>query len=130
MSRSVDIFVKSAAEIANFALDIESLFNIKLQLISNRQEFWYEFRNHQISLSLGTHDLENDRDMNFEDYPYHISVRAININTEKERQKWCDDFALFVFDKFKSTNKYSLMLVEDLQKKLEEFSPISMIKSR
>ncbi|WP_017720732.1 hypothetical protein [Kamptonema formosum] len=124
MSESRDIFIDSQTGLANQAKEIESLLDIQFQLISDRYETWYEYRNSRISLTLGEHDFENDRDMNFEEYRYHLSVRALNLDTEAERKKWRDDFASFVFQKLKATQKYRLMLVEDLQVKLEEFCPV------
>jgi hypothetical protein len=124
MSESRDIFVDSEAGMANLAKEIESLLNIQFQLISDRYETWYEYRNPRISLTLGEHDFENDRDINFEEYRYYLSVIALNLDTEAERKKWRDEFASFVFQKLKATQKYRLMLVEDLQVKLEEFCPV------
>ncbi len=124
MSESRDIFIDSQTGMANLAKEIESLLDIQFQLISDRYETWYEYRNPRISLTLGEHDFENDRDMNFEQYRYHLSVIALNLDTEAVRKKWRDDFASFVFQKLKATQKYRLMLVEDLQLKLEEFCPV------
>lgn len=124
MSESRDIFIDSQTGMANLAKEIESLLDIQFQLISDRYETWYEYRNPRISLTLGEHDFENDRDMNFEQYRYHLSVRALNLDTEAVRKKWRDDLASFVFQKLKATQKYRLMLVEDLQLKLEEFCPV------
>lgn len=124
MSESRDIFIDSQTGMANLAKEIESLLDIQFQLISDRYETWYEYRNPRISLTLGEHDFENDRDMNFEQYRYHLSVIALNLDTEAVRKKWRDDLASFVFQKLKATQKYRLMLVEDLQVKLEEFCPV------
>lgn len=124
MSESRDIFIDSQTGMANLAKEIESLLDIQFQLISDRYETWYEYRNPRINLTLGEHDFENDRDMNFEQYRYHLSVIALNLDTEAVRKKWRDDLASFVFQKLKATQKYRLMLVEDLQVKLEEFCPV------
>ncbi|HLO89491.1 MAG TPA: hypothetical protein VK203_31400 [Nostocaceae cyanobacterium] len=125
MSRSLDIFVASEMQIMDFVEQIESLLDIKLQLIRDEYESWYEYHDSNIHLILGGHEFENDRDMNFEDYRYLISIRARNIETEEEREKWRNDFTDKVFSKLKETQKYPLMLVDDVQTKLEEFFPIS-----
>lgn len=124
MSETKDIFIDSPTGMANLAKEIASLLDIQLQLISDRYETWYEYRHPQISLTLGEHDFENDRDINFEEYRYHLSVRALNLDSEVERKKWRDEFASFVFQKLKATQKYRLMLLEELQVKLEEFCPV------
>ena len=123
MPRSIDIFVESEVSLEDFVQDIEKLLEIKLQRISNGEEIFYEFRDPRVVFTVGTHDLVNDREMNFEDYRYHLSARALNISTEEERQKWRDEFARDIFQKLKTTQNYHLMLVEDIQVKLAEFHP-------
>jgi hypothetical protein len=83
--------------------DIESLLAIKLQRITDGEDTFYEFRDPRIVLTVGTHDFDNDRDMHFADYRYHVSVRALNISTEEERQRWRDAFARFVFQRLRET---------------------------
>jgi len=123
MSWSVDVFVNSPAPLGAFVREIEPLLGIKLQRLSASGETWYEFRDPSIALTVGDHELENDRDMNFEDYRYQISVRAINVWDWEKHQKRCRDFARAVFEKLKATGRYRLLLVEDIQKKLDEFHP-------
>ncbi|MBC6423068.1 MAG: hypothetical protein GDA43_07785 [Hormoscilla sp. SP5CHS1] len=123
MSRTVDIFVDSQVGIKTLVEEIEFLLYIKLQLISYKDDTWYEYHNYRITLTLGEHEFENDRDMNFAEYRYHISVRAVKSKTETNRQYWRDEFARLVFQKLKASQKYPLMLVSDLQVKLEEFCP-------
>jgi hypothetical protein len=66
------------------------------------------------SLDLGTHDYENDRDMPFEDYPYVITVRRIG--QSRDSQEAC---ARRVFDQLESTGRYRLMVVDDLQRRVD-----------
>ncbi len=127
MSRTVDIFVDSQVGIKTLVEEIESLLSIKLQLIIDLDETWYEYRNYRIIMTLGEHEFENDRDMYFAAHRYHISVRAVKIETETNRQHWRDEFARLVFQKLKASQKYPLMLVSDLQVKLEEFCPVLSI---
>ena len=122
MSKTTDIFVDSEKSLDSLVKDVESLLNVGLQLVCEHQENWYEFRNSQVSMTLGEHEFDSDRDLNFEDYRYWISIRSLNFQTEAEHQKQRDDFANLLFEKLKATRQYSLMLVEDLQVKLEEFS--------
>jgi hypothetical protein len=121
--RSVDIFAESEVSLEDFVQDIEKLLGIKLQRISEGEEIFYEFRDPHVVFTVGTHDLANDRDMNFEDYRYHLSARALNISTEEERKKWRDEFARVIFQKLKTTQNYHLILVEDTQVKVAEFHP-------
>jgi len=124
MSRTLDIFLDFPQEIEHLVTELEFILALKLDLFSDGTDNWYEFRNSTITLTLGKHDFENDRDIKFEEYPYNLSIRALNISNEFDRQKWCDDFASYVFQKLKATESYRLMLVDDLQVKLEEFAPL------
>jgi hypothetical protein len=71
-----------------------------------------------LSLDLGTHDFDNDRDMLFEEYPYVITVRKIGHDADFQTAA-----ARRVFDALKATGRYRLLLVSDLQSKLDEFGP-------
>jgi hypothetical protein len=71
-----------------------------------------------LALDLGTHDFENDRDMLFEEYPYVITVRKIGRNADFQAAA-----ARRVFDTLKAIGRYRLLLVSDLQSKLDEFDP-------
>ncbi|MEG4960915.1 MULTISPECIES: hypothetical protein [unclassified Microcoleus] len=124
MSRTLDIFVDFPQDIEHLIKELEFILALKLELVSDGIDNWYEFRNSTITLTVGKHDFENDKELTFEEYPYNLSIRALNISNELERQKWCDDFASYVFQKLKATERYRLMLVDDLQVQLEEFAPV------
>ncbi|CAC5340977.1 MULTISPECIES: hypothetical protein [Planktothrix] len=124
MSRTLDIFVDFPQEIEYLIKELELILALKFELVSDGIDNWYEFRNSTITLTIGKHDFENDHDIKFEEYPYNLSIRSRNISNEFERKKWCDDFASYVFQKLKSTERYRLMLVDDLQVQLEEFVPV------
>ncbi|WP_373536916.1 hypothetical protein [Microcoleus sp.] len=124
MSRTLDIFVDFPQEIEDLIKELEFILALKFELVSDGTDNWYEFRNSTITLTVGNHDFENDRDIKFEEYPYNLSIRALNISNELDRQKWRDDFASYVFQKLKATESYRLMLVDNLQVKLEEFAPL------
>ena len=124
MSRTLDIFIEFPQEIEHLIKELELILALKFELFSDGNENWYEFRNSTITLTVGKHDFENDQDINFEEYPYNLSIRSLNISNELDRQKWRNDFASYVFQKLKATERYRLMLVDDLQVKLEEFAPL------
>jgi hypothetical protein len=124
MSRTLDIFVDFPQGLEHLIKELEFILALKFELISDGTDNWYEFHNSTITLTVGNHDFENDRDIKFEEYPYNLSIRALNISNELERKKWRDDFASYVFQKLKATERYHLMLVDDLQVKLEEFAPL------
>ncbi|MEZ2279013.1 MAG: hypothetical protein ACBR12_19090 [Microcoleus sp.] len=124
MSRTLDIFVDFPQELEHLIKELEFILALKLELVSDGIDHWYEFHNSTITLTVGKHDFENDRDIKFEEYPYNLSIRALNISNELDRNKWRDEFASYVLHKLKATESYRLMLVDDLQVKLEEFAPL------
>ncbi len=123
MSRNIDVFVGTAENLEDFIRELESLLNIKLKIAFYGHNILYEYYNSRIVLSVGDHDYDNDRDMNFEDYQYDIEIRAVNRDTEEERKKWREDFSYLVFNKLKEMGRYKLMMVDNLQIKLKEFHP-------
>jgi len=124
MSHTLDIFLDFPQGLEHLIKELELILALKFELVSDGTDNWYEFHNSTITLTLGNHDFENDKDINFEEYPYNLSIRALKISNELERKKWRDDFASYVFQKLKATESYRLMLVDDLQVKLEEFAPL------
>ncbi|MEZ2230461.1 hypothetical protein [Microcoleus sp.] len=124
MSRTLDIFVDFPQGLEHLIKELEFILALKLELVSDGIDHWYEFHNSTITLTVGKHDFENDRDIKFEEYPYNLSIRALNISNELDRNKWRDEFASYVLHKLKATESYRLMLVDDLQVKLEEFAPL------
>ena len=123
MSKTIDIFVDYQGQIEHLVKELELLISHPLTHKSDDYESWYEFQNQTIVLSLGKHDFEDDQELNFSSFLYQISLRAINLQTEVERQKVCHDFAALIWQQLK-TQKYHLMLVEDLQVKLDSFVPL------
>ncbi len=124
MSRTLDIFLDFPQGLEHLIKELEFILALKFELISDGTDNWYEFRNSTNTLTVGKQDFENDRDIKFEEYPYNLSIRALNISNELDRQKWRNDFASYVLHKLKATESYRLMLVDDLQVKLEEFAPL------
>src|SRR5438045_2362106 len=66
-----------------------------------------------VILTLGEHDFVNDREMMFEQYPYHIGIRAIGARNEDDRTAWRDRLVNQLYKKLKDKNRYRLLLVED-----------------
>ena len=99
------------------------MLQIKLQWISDGDEFCCEFQNARIIFTVGAHNFVKDRHMNLEDYHSHSSVLAPNIGDGTEPKKCPKEFARKVFQKLKASQWYPLMLVEDVQVKLQTFCP-------
>ena len=123
MSQSMDIFVDADEPLTTFVLELESLLAVKFQLCSREDEIWYEVNSPKLVLTVGEHEFENDGGLNFEDYRYNIALWPINYKTEEEWAQIRNEAAQRIFQQLKATQKYSLILVDDVQVKLAEFSP-------
>ncbi len=123
MSQSMDIFVDADAPITTFILELELLLAVKFQLRSREDEIWYEVDSPKLVLTVGEHEFESDDGLNFEDYRYNIALWPINYKTEEEWAQIRNEAAQRIFQQLKATQKYSLILVDDVQVKLAEFSP-------
>jgi hypothetical protein len=71
-----------------------------------------------VDIRLGYHSLDNDRDMFFERYRYQIDIHSLQEDKVVQEQ-----FGRSAFQKLKWTQKYALLLVYDLQVKLDEYDP-------
>ena len=120
-NRNVFIDTKEAPDV--LAKELATVLQIKLQPVTDNPHIFYRFAGEKKWLTLGDHFLENDRDLNFEDFAYQIEVGAKGIHDWQEREQVRDEFACLIFDQLKNLGKYRLMLVDDVQVKLAEFLP-------
>lgn len=126
MSWSVEIFVRGAESLEALAADIGKLLNMDLKRFADLMETKYEHFHADFKLLVyADHGVVNDRDMNFEDYPYEVIFWRLNTPDRERSQANTLKFATLAFDKLKETGKYSLMSVENAQKKLDSFTPPS-----
>ena len=123
MSQSMDIFVVTNESLTAFISALESLLNVKFQVRSRQDETWYEHVAPQLILVASEHSFENDRDLNFEEYRYDISLRPINYKSEADWKQIRSAAADQLFQRLKATDRYGLMLVDDVQRKMAEFHP-------
>jgi len=123
MARSVHLFIDANISLEALAREISTLLRIDLERRTDAYETWYEYADATTMLTLGTHDFENDQDLNFAAYRHDIELRALNLGEPEEREQRLADLVKFVYQKLKATQKYPLLLVDDLQVKLAEFSP-------
>jgi len=123
MSKSIHLFIDTKSGLETLAQEVSGLLRINLHQCADAYETWYEYDNATTVLTLGTHDFENDQGMNFEAYRYDIELRALNLGEPEEREQRLADLVKFVYQKLKATQRYPLLLVDDLQVKLAEFSP-------
>lgn len=123
MSRSMHIFLDANCDLATLAKEIGRLLQLQWERRVDPYETWYEYADETKGLTLGVHEFENDQDMNFEAYRYDIELRVFHWNDPEEYEQTLTGLANTIYQKLQSIQKYPLMLVDDLQVKLGEFSP-------
>jgi len=126
MARDTNIFVASKASSDIFAEEIETILNISLEArpVPEAKDVFYRFSDGQSKwFDVIRHTLINDRHLNFEDYTYQLSIGTFGVNDRDERKKIQRDFAYAVYEKLKQTNKYALLMTDDVQIELERFDP-------
>lgn len=123
MSWNVSIYLDPAHSIEVLAEEIGNLLGVTLQEIDEDGKK-YQYSTNDFVLYLDAdHGLENDRDMNFSDYRYQISLWSLNTLDPQKSRANALKFAHFVFDQLRKTGRYRLMLVENDQRKLDAFAP-------
>ncbi len=124
MSWNIAIFVAGASSQDALAREVSHLLDINLECAADGANVLYKCLGSDFELLLyEDHDMENDRDMNFEDYMYEVSFWRLNLPDREKAQANTLRFAWFAFNKLKEAGQYSLMLVENTQRKLAEFNP-------
>ncbi len=123
MARYINVFVDTQESPSDFASSLESILGIQLQKV-NREPIYYEYSDgNSRSFDFGEHYLENETDLNFEDYKYQIEIGTFNTSSHEEKRKLGLEFAQQLFDALKKSGKYRVMLVDSIDIKLDEFSP-------
>lgn len=131
MAESQDIFIGYNSSLENLAQELTTLLNVKFKYVPDNEDHrfdYYTLLTKSLDVKLMTAlDFENDRDMNFGNYQYYVSARALRVAaTLQDDQRLVEErnrFACFAFDALKATGRFPLMLVHDMQTKIEEFSP-------
>jgi hypothetical protein len=126
MSQSLDIFVGTDEEPEALVREWAPLLGVQFHRHSRQDEVWYEAAAPRFVLTVGEHTFENDRHLNFEDYRYDISIRPTLYKTEAEWYHVRNTTAQRIFQNLKRANKYRLLMVDNIQVKLDEFQPVSI----
>jgi hypothetical protein len=120
----MNIFLMSSENPETLKKSLEAALNVELARVENEEYICYRFFDGEKRwFTIGTHDLDDDRAMPFSNYKYQIEIGVGGNENKDEILKQQREFAYNLFDNIRATNKYSLMLVEDVQRKLDEFVP-------
>lgn len=121
----IDILVDTEQPLQTFVHELEQLLQVSFEKWSEPDADLegYEFSDEMYTIGITTHEYVNERDLLFEEYRYDIGIEAkYHESCEKTNEEW-RAFAQHIFDKLKITGKYRLLMVENLQRKLDQFDP-------
>jgi hypothetical protein len=127
MSWNVSIYLDPAPSLEVLAKEVGDLLGVHMQEIDeDGRKYQYDTQDFILYLD-ADHGMENDRDMNFEDYQYQISLWRHNSPNTPDTRTNTLKFARLAFDQLRKTGRYRLMLVENGQRKLEAFAPTGSV---
>jgi hypothetical protein len=130
MSVAVEIFVGFKSPLfEDFSKEMEVSLGITFRFVPDANGddvfdyylFADEYR--RITLSTTGEGFENDKNMNFGDYQYYVSVQAIGWKYPEDRDRILNESSRSIFEKLKAIGRYPLMMTYDVQRKLDEFYP-------
>ncbi len=123
MSQEISIFVDYPETMDQLASQVERVVPVRFKEFTPDQARFFEARNDYFIVTIGKNILENDRDLNFEDYTYEIEIRAIrNRSYESNEQRTWAEIPL-IFSKLQPVLNCRMMLVDNIQKKLADYQP-------
>lgn len=134
MSWSLNLLIDGPASLDVLAGELNSLLAISLRQEETREgtevacynnEF-IDYHEYFFLSLVDEHGLENDRDMNFEDFAYELNISRKNSNAPRIAEQKCFEFAMLAFDALKRTGKYRLMLTENVQSRIDYFDPLHL----
>jgi hypothetical protein len=122
VSWNVALYIEGAPSLNALAAEVSILSGLSFERTIEENCATYRYSERDFTLILGEdHGMENDRDLNFEDYTYDINLRRHNVGDREQAQANTLKFAKNLFAKLKDAGRYRLMLVENCQKKLDSF---------
>ena len=121
MSRVFSIFVDWPKPIDELVPRLAPLLSASFQELTGRDPRAFEARTPDCVVTISHHNFENDRDLKFEDFTYELQFRPIRDRNYDLHEVKTLSYAKASFDRMKSALPCHLMLVDDLQHKLDEY---------
>jgi len=126
MAESWYIFLAASDPLEQIVDQIAAVTRVPFHPCTAADAHCYEARTPSARVTIfGDHGFENDRDMPFADYPYAIEIRAIRDRHLATNVEQTAQWATRLFEQLKATERYHLLLVWDVQQKLQEHHPRS-----
>jgi hypothetical protein len=121
LSRVISIFLDCLEPIERLESQLEPILSVHFKELTGKGTKVFEARTRDSVIAIRRHDFENDRDLNFEDYSYEIQIRPIRDQLYDLHERRTLSYARSAFAELKSVLKCNMMLVDDLQHKLDEY---------
>jgi hypothetical protein len=119
LSRIISIFIEHPQPVAKLATLLEPILAVRFKHFTNDNPGFFEARTNDSIIVLSTHDYDNDRDLNFEDYSYELQFRPIRDELFKQRELAALSRAKNAFADIRQILNPNMILVDDLQRKLD-----------
>lgn len=123
MADSINVFVDAEIPLDQMAEEVGELSGLRFEHQKDEYEEWYAARTDDGLFTIGTHDFDGDDSMKLKDYKYEIAFWENRDKSPEEREKLQHEIGKRLFEKLKSTGKYPLVYVFDVQRKLDEYHP-------
>lgn len=123
MSWSVNIFVGPNVPLGEMRTELESMLKMELTSTFEDDEETYRLATPSYLLILGTHDLIDDKGIPFEECPLQIALWATNVPDWETTSEECLRTASLIFEALKTSGRYRLLLIRNVQELLQEYSP-------
>ena len=124
MSRSIKIFIDSSLPLERLAEDLKLVLHLDFQQRQDRDETYFEAVGAPAYMTFGTHDFENDGDLHFQNYRFDLSIEAPYPPEGEESPTSEEVLSRRIYDVLRASGRYRIMLVDNLQSKIEQFSPV------
>lgn len=122
MSWTMHILADSPQPLDQFAEDVASILGVGLERKSDEHDTWYEHDGDDFLLTVGEHTYENDGELRFEDYKFDIALQPHRRpNYQPVIVRWRSATGQEFFDKLKAFRRYSLLMTENLDRKVAEY---------
>lgn len=125
MSRTVDLFIASALGAHDLAARLGTLLGGSFQpatFLDGRPRLAYD--TDEVAVDLAPNEFENDRDLLFERYNHHLRIQGRRTaRSPEEAEASARRWARELFERLREEGDLPLLLVDDGQRKLDEFRP-------
>jgi hypothetical protein len=129
MTWAINLFIDGETSLDALSKELNALLDIKLKEGGRDADpppdgnEYTDSLYHFFLILVDNHGLINDRDMNFEDFRYELSVLEKRRMPNEISRRKCLEFSKMAFDILKRTGKYRIMLTENVQSRVEYFDP-------